>query len=472
MRGRRAINISAIKAGADIWQAQKKEDAGVVIVGAGLAGLAAATELAAAGRSDFVLAEASDGVGGRVRTDIYKGFQLDRGSQIHITTYPEAQQILDYDALYLRKFYSGGLVWFDGKFHRVADPFKHFSDGLLSLSNPIGSVFDKILVGLVRFRLATQSDHDLLSNPYETSILERLRSLGFSTSIIDRFFRPFFGGIFFDTDLETTSRLFDFVFKCLALGSSTLPARGMGAIPQQIADRLPQSSILLNSRVTEVIFDDDKGGRPSGVRLANGQCIMSKCGVILATEGIEAWKLIGKQQGKTIKKPTLSITKQPRSTVCIYFETDEDKNRQPLAMEREPLLVLNGSGKGIVNTMFFPTSVSKTYAPEGKILVSVSLVGFYEDKSDEELEAIVREEVSEWFGGAVVATWRHLRTYRIRLAQPDQAPPTNLFQDTRLRHGLYICGDHRYSSTFDGALSSGKQAARALLADINQQVLN
>ena len=220
-----------------------------------------------------------------------------------------------------------------------------------------------------------------------------------------------------------------------------------------------------------MIFDKDTG-RPSGVRLANGQCLMSKYGIIMATEGVEAWKLLGSLQGKVIEKPTFSITKQPRSTVCIYFETDEDRNRQLSVMEREPTLLLNGSGKGIVNNMFFPTSVSRTYAPEGKVLVSVSLVGLYEEKTDEELEAMVREEVSEWLGGAIVASWRHLRTYRIRLAQPDQAPPTDLLQDPRLCLGLYICGDHRYSSTFDGALSSGKQAARVLLADVNQQVLN
>lgn len=423
-------------------------ETGVVVVGAGLAGLAAARQLAAAGEP-FLLVEASDGVGGRVRTDECEGFLLDRGFQIFITAYPEAQRILDYDALNLRSFYAGALVWFNGGFHRVADPVRHFADGILSLVNPIGNVFDKILVGLVRLRAAARADDCILSDD-ETTILERLRSAGFSTAMVDRFFRPFFGGIFFDNQLQTTSRLFEFIFKCLALGSNTLPAGGIGAIPQQIADGLPKSSILLNSPVVEVVFNET--GRPAGVTLKDGRSVKSKHGIILAVEGPEAYKLLGERL-----QPTPSISKPPRSTVCLYFAAEE-------AAMREPILLLNGSGKGIVNNMFFPTAVSATYAPPGKVLVSVSLVGFYEGKSKEELEQLVREELSEWFGDGV-ESWRHLRTYRIKLAQPDQAPPTDLFKEARVLAGLYVCGDHRDTATFDGALVSGRRAAQSLLAD-------
>lgn len=421
----------------------------VVVVGAGLAGLAAAKHLASSG-SRFLLIEASDAVGGRVRTDRFHGFLLDRGFQIFITAYPEARQILDYTSLRLQPFYAGALVWFNGSFHRVADPLRHFFDGLVSLLNPVGTPVDKFLVGFVRLRAASRSDDDILSAP-ETSIVDRLASDGFSTSMVDRFFRPFFGGIFFDNQLRTTSRLFDFVFKCLALGSNTLPAEGIGAIPQQIADALPQGSILLNSNVVELVWGDD--GHPTGVKLKDGRFIKSKHGIVIAMDGPAASQLLGE------KLPaTPSLTKPPRSTVCLYFSADK-------APIKEPILLLNGSGKGIVNNMFFPTTVAPTYSPPGKVLVSVSLVGLYDQKSDSELEQSVRAELSDWFGGKEVGKWEHLRTYRIKLAQPDQEPPTDLRKDARVLNGVYICGDHRDSATFDGALMSGRRAAQALLAD-------
>lgn len=41
-------------------------------------------------------------------------------------------------------------MWLGGSFHQVADPLRHPLDGLLSLTNPIGSVKDKVLVGWFR----------------------------------------------------------------------------------------------------------------------------------------------------------------------------------------------------------------------------------------------------------------------------------------------------------------------------------
>ncbi|KAI5056812.1 hypothetical protein GOP47_0028883 [Adiantum capillus-veneris] len=427
------------------------QEAGVIVVGAGLAGLAAARHLATAGEP-FLLVEASDGVGGRVRTDQFEGFLLDRGFQIFITAYPEARRILDYDALNLQSFYAGALVWFDGRLHRVADPIRHLADGLLSLINPIGNAVDKVLVGLVRMRAAARADEEILSD-VETTILQRVRSTGFSEGMVDRFFRPFFGGIFFDNQLQTTSRLFDFVFKCLALGSNTLPAAGIGAIPQQIADKLPKASVLLKSKVAELVFDRDRC--PKGVKLEDGRILKCKHGLILAVEGPEAGRLLG---GLLHNVPP-SISKPPRSTVCLYFAADAI----PI---KEPILLLNGSGKGIINNMFFPTTVCKSYSPQGKALVSVSLVGFYENKTDDELEDAARTELGEWFGKGMVDAWKHLRTYRIKLAQPDQTPPTDLLKDPRILAGIYVCGDHRDSATFDGALVSGRRAAQALLADV------
>jgi protoporphyrinogen oxidase len=408
-----------------------------------LAGLAAATQCAKSG-VPFLLLEGSDEVGGRVRTDSYQGFLLDRGFQIFITAYPEAQAVLNYETLDLQTFYAGALVWYNGTFHRVADPIRHFADGVGSLYNPIGSIRDKITVGTIRVRAAVKPLADILTSE-ETTILSRLRSEGLSEAMIDRFFRPFFGGIFFDRELQTTSRLFEFVFKCLALGSNTLPGAGIGAIPQQLAANLPKGSLLLDSRVAKLV--------ENGVILENGRLIKADYGVVIAVEGPEAARLLGQ------KLPSSASVEKPfRSTTCLYFSADSS----PI---KEPILLLNGSKSGIINNMFFPTTVAPSYAPPGKTLVSVSLIGQYESTSDAELEETVRRELRSYFGAEVVESWQHLRTYRIPLAQPDQVPPTQLQKEPRVEPRVYVCGDHRYSSTFDGALVSGRRAVQALMAD-------
>lgn len=64
----------------------------VIVVGAGLSGLAAARKLGDAGVPVRIL-EASDGVGGRVRSDVLDGFILDRGFQVFIEGYPEQKKL-------------------------------------------------------------------------------------------------------------------------------------------------------------------------------------------------------------------------------------------------------------------------------------------------------------------------------------------------------------------------------------------
>ncbi|XP_010558300.1 PREDICTED: phytoene dehydrogenase, chloroplastic/chromoplastic [Tarenaya hassleriana] len=428
----------------------RKNQTGVIVVGAGLAGLAAATRLSSEG-IPFRLLEASDGVGGRVRTDVVDGFLLDRGFQIFITAYPEAKKLLDYEALDLQKFYAGAKVYYDGRFHTVADPLRHFWDSVISLANPIGSVVDKALIALTIVRVLSKSNDDLLTASYEVPTIELLRKIGFSDSILDRFFRPFFGGIFFDRDLETTSRLFDFIFRCLALGENTLPAMGIGEIPNQLAGNLPAGSISLNTRVASIEYPGSDS--PPIVRLKNGDVLSSDLGVILAVEQPEADKLL-----TGIREPVKS--KPARSTACLYFSAEPDQ-----IPVQDPVLILNSSGTGIINNMFFATNVARTYAPPGKALVSVSLIGSFDDKSDADLTAEVVGEISGWFDASSVKSWRHLRTYRIRFAQPNQKPPTDLVKSPRVGSGLFVCGDYMTSATFDGALVSGRRAVERLLQE-------
>uniref|UniRef100_A0A0E0LNL2 Amine oxidase domain-containing protein n=1 Tax=Oryza punctata TaxID=4537 RepID=A0A0E0LNL2_ORYPU len=420
-----------------------------VIVGGGLAGLAAANHLASMS-VPFTLLEASDRLGGRVATDEVDGYRLDRGFQIFLTAYPECRRLLDFPALRLRPFYPGALVFVGAgePFYLLSDPFRLPLRSLSAVFSPVGTLADKLLVGLTRLRAASTPDEVILSSP-ETTTAAHLEKLGFSPSIVERFLRPFLAGIFFDPALDTSSRLFELVFKRLALGDNALPEAGIGAIASQLADRIPAGSVRLNSRAAAV--------GQSSVTLDTGETISGELGVIVAVEQPEAEKLLPQLQTTNPEKS--SKKNSERSTVCLYFAADK-------AAVQDPILLLNGSGKGIVNNMFFATNVASSYAPAEKVLVSVSLVGSFSGRSDADLAGEVVSELAGWFGAGEVASWTHLRTYRIGFAQPDQTPPTSPEgRDPRVGDGLYVCGDHWCSATFDGALVSGRRAAEALAKD-------
>jgi phytoene dehydrogenase-like protein len=407
----------------------------VIVVGAGLAGLCCALQLQQSGLSVIVL-EASDGAGGRVRTDRVEGFLLDRGFQVLPTGYPEAQRVLDYLALGLHFFYPGALVRFGGRFHRVADPWRHPLEGGLTFFSSIGSLKDKLLVGRVRARIMAGSVEDLFLRP-ETTTLEALQKIGFSRNMIDRFFRPFLGGIFFDPELEISSRMFEFVFRMFSLGETALPAGGMGAIPGQLASRLLPGTLRFSHRVDSVA--------QGGVTLASGERITSRA-VVIATEGGEAGRLLGEEQPPG-----------HRSATTLYFATE----KSPLS---EPLLVLNGDGKGPVNSLCVPSVIAPIYAPKGSFLLAASVIGNPRE-GDEQLEKAVRAQLSDWFGPSVDG-WRHLRTYRISPALPLQVPPLpNPTQPTvQIHPWLFVCGEYRNAASIQWAMVSGRKAAETAIA--------
>jgi phytoene dehydrogenase-like protein len=233
----------------------------VLIVGGGLAGLCAARTLHAAGRT-FAILEASDAVGGRVRTDIVDGFRLDRGFQVLLDAYPEAATVLDYAALDLKAFLPGALVRFEGRFHEVSDPWRRPMAAIGSLGNPIGTLADKLKVATIRQRALQGTVEERFRSP-ETTTIDALRRAGLSDVIINRFFRPFLGGIFLEPELLTSSRMFEFVFRMFSTGNAVVPALGMEEIPKQLAAALPPASIRLNTRVVEVT--------PGQVRLEGGE---------------------------------------------------------------------------------------------------------------------------------------------------------------------------------------------------------
>jgi phytoene dehydrogenase-like protein len=401
----------------------------IVIIGAGVAGLACARRLLAAGRR-FVLCEASDRIGGRVATEVCDGYRLDRGFQVLLTAYPEARRLLDYDALDLRRFYPGALVRHGGKWHRVADPFRHPIDGLRGAFNPIGSFADKLRVAWARIGGFDFSRHDP-----GLGTLEALRAEGFSAAMIERFFRPFLGGVFLENRLETTVCKLDFVMRYFARGDTAIPALGMAEIPRQLAASLPAAAIRLQTRVASI---EDRG-----VRLENGEIIAARS-VVIATEAGAAERLSG--QGD----PHVAFN----SVACLYFSA-------PSAPVDEPILLLNGESAGPINNLTVLSAVSPDHAPPGRHLVSVSVVD-PEAAAAPDLDERVRRQLADWFG-TDARGWELLRIDRIPRAVPSQRVLPE--KSPRLAEGLYQCGDHCGIASLNTALASGTAAAEALLED-------
>ncbi|GAA4351910.1 hypothetical protein GCM10023185_11030 [Hymenobacter saemangeumensis] len=317
----------------------------IIIIGAGMAGLSCATWLHRAGHPVLVL-EASDGVGGRVRTDLSpEGFRLDRGFQVLQTNYPEARRLFDYGALLLKAFRSGAVIQLpDGRETTLQSPLQQPLAAFSALTSPVGTFADKLrLLSLVR-HVQKHTPEQLLQRP-ATDTLSFLRRYGWSEQIIDAFFRPFFGGVYLDRSLSTASNFFEFVFQQFVQGDAAVPALGMQQLPEQLAARLPAGAIRLNTTVAAI--------HGSEVRLTSGE-VLSGAAVVLATDGPAASQLLGEQL------PKQSADMASRLTTCTYFSAE---GYSPGRGDR--LLRLNAR-PGLVHNVSFPADVSPDYAPAGR----------------------------------------------------------------------------------------------------------
>ena len=403
----------------------------VVVIGAGLSGLACALELQKHGKRVLIL-EKSDGPGGRVRTDEVDGFLLDRGFQVYLDSYPVAGDLFDLAELDLKKFEPGAMVYSQGKLYRVMDVFRRPKYLLASAFAPIGNLFDKALVAQLRSRLIKSSLDEIAEREDQTT-KEFLRKFGFSERMIDGFFKSFYGGIFLEKDLRTSSRMFEFTFKMFSKGSACLPAKGMGELPKQLAARIPAEHIRYHSPVRRVTGHQ--------VHLSSNE-IVEASSIVLATTHNAAQAMA----------PEVKLPKIPwRSVTNLYFSAPES----PL---QEAVIALNGETTGLVNNVAVLTDLSPHYAPAGQALVSVSLIGIHEQR---DLPKQVMAELHNWFGKGV-DSWNHLRTIVIPKALPEQAPDSLPVEDPK--PPLYLCGDYRTSTSIEGAIISGQETARKILA--------
>jgi protoporphyrinogen oxidase len=424
----------------------------VAIIGAGLAGLSCALSLQSAG-VEVTLLEGSDAPGGRVRTDTVEGFRLDRGFQVMLTAYPEARRLLDYDRLELKKFKLGALVWHGGRFHRFADPFRNPLGAAGFLLDPIVPLTDKVHVARLRARARRGTWEEMFAR-LEMTTRDYLQAVPFTAGIIDRFFEPFFGGVFLERDLVTSSRFFEFLFRMFAVGNTVVPAEGMGQIPLQLASKLRAGTLVTSAWVSKVAGNADS----FRIEIA-GKGTREVRAVVLAVAGNEANALLAGVGGWSVPE-----VRAWNKTTAFYYAARS-------APVNEPIILLNGEGcaAGPLNNVAVMSAVSPDYAPPGEQLVVASVVGEApaEGAALLRLEETVRGHMRKWFG-PVVDSWRLLRSYPLARALPQQRHAEWEQSPVRLAGsgGVYMCGDYRETASIQGALASGRRAAEAVISDL------
>ena len=412
----------------------------VVIVGAGRAGLTCAVYLRRAG-IEATLLEAADAVGGRIRTDVVDGFRLDRGFQILLTAYPEARRLLDYSALKLQTFRSGALIHQStGGWTTFINPLREPSGLFQTLASDAGTFSDKLrIVELMRYVSGISTDAFFHQEATDTETF--LEDFGFSEQIINRFFRPFFGGIFLEDALATSSNFFQFCFKNFYSGDAALPAAGMEAIPQQLAGRLNPAQIRLNSPVRQI--------RDSTLYLETGESLRADT-IVLAVDASAANRLLG------LENPVRLFN----ATTNTYFTARQSPKAKPSGAEK--LLLLNENRQSAIHNIAILNDVAPSYAPDGQALISVSTHGL-DVVNEKALAERIQKELVGWFGQEV-DQWRWLKTYHLPEALPTYYPGTQ-HAPLKRAENLYQCGDQTAYPSLNAAMQTGRKVAELIMAN-------
>ncbi|MFJ4922958.1 NAD(P)/FAD-dependent oxidoreductase [Streptomyces sp. NPDC088725] len=408
---------------------EKRAAPDVLVVGAGLAGLACAHDLVAAGLAVRVI-EASDGVGGRMRTDRHDGFVIDRGFQVFNTSYPQVRGRLALRELALRPFTPGVLVHTGHGRLRFTDPTRRPREAAGLLPGRLAGTRDLLALGVLSARDMLAPARVVKGGPEHTT-RSALAAAGLSEEFVERFFRPFLSGVFLEDELETSSRFFHLVWRSMLRGTLCLPARGIGSVPQQLADGLPPGTVSLDSPVAQLT--------DSGVLLADGDELAADR-VVVAT---------GPESARTLL-PGLEIP--PYRLTTTYYHA---AGVPPLA---EPTL-LTDQRRRFLNTCVL-SEVVPGYAPGGVSLISTSVLG----PDSPGRESAVRRALAEVYE-ADTSGWDLVAVRTVEQALPAMVPPLRLSTPSRAGAGRYVCGDHRATGSVQGALASGARAAREVRRD-------
>ena len=404
----------------------KQKSPSIHIIGGGISGLIAARVLEEYGLSATII-EATDRLGGRVKTDVVDGYSLDHGFQVLLTAYPAAKKYLDFDALALQEFLPGSAIFKNGKQKIIGDPLRNLSLLLPTLFSGIGTVNDKLKILALNRRLKKKSIQNIFAEKEQTT-LAYLENIGFSETIITDFFIPFFSGIFLENKLETSSRMFEFVYKMFGQGNAALPKDGIQAIPKQLFEKLKSTTIIFNTKVKSV--------ENGSIILESGETLKSNF-TIIATQ---ASGLVSNLKNQA----TLW-----KSCDTLYFEVEKREIKKPL-------IGLIAMHNALINNIFYHTSL-QTSATATKELLSVTVID-RQNLTNKQLVTEVQKELKELCN---IDYCTFIKQYNIPMALPklQDIQYEMLPSETRLTETIFLAGDTQLNGSLNAAMIAGERAA-------------
>ena len=404
----------------------KQKSPSIRIIGGGISGLIAARVLEEHGLSATII-EATDRLGGRVKTDVVDGYNLDHGFQVLLTAYPAAKKYLDFDALALQEFLPGSAIFKNGKQKIIGDPLRNLSLLIPTLFSEIGTVNDKLKILALNRRLKKKSIQNIFAEKEQTT-LAYLENIGFSETIITDFFIPFFSGIFLENKLDTSSRMFEFVYKMFGEGNAALPKDGIQAIPKQLFEKLKNTTCVFNTKVKSV--------ENGSIILESGEIIKSNF-TIIATQ---ASGLVSNLKNQA----TLW-----KSCDTLYFEVTKREIRKPL-------IGLIAAPNALINNIFYHTSL-QTSATATKELLSVTVID-RQNLTNKQLVAEVQKELKELCN---IDSCTFIKQYNIPMALPklQDIEYEMLPSETRLTEAIFLAGDTQLNGSLNAAMIAGERAA-------------
>ena len=408
------------------------------IIGAGVSGLIAAQILENYGYHPTII-EAADKVGGRVKSDSYKGYTLDHGFQVLLTSYPAAKKYLDYKALELQEFLPGATIFKNGNQQTIGDPLRKLTLLFPTLFSSIGNFSDKLKV-LKLNTILKKKEVSAIFKENEKTTLQYLQDFGFSTEIIADFFKPFFSGIFLESNLDTSSRMFEFVYKMFGDGLAVLPKKGIQAISNQLKSKLNNTTFLFNTAVQEV--------KNNTILLKDNSEIKSHI-TIIATEASSLISNLKNQETEW------------KSCDTLYFESE--KRAIP-----KPIIGLIADENSLVNNIFYHTSVD-TADKSDKELLSVTIVNNHQLNENQLIDK-VKQELKEY---CKIEGLHFLKRYQIKKALPKL---TNLqyeisSTETKLKSTIFLAGDQLLNGSLNAAMIAGERAALGVIQTLEDGLI-
>lgn len=372
-----------------------------VVIGGGLAGLSAALTLQEAGES-VDLIEASDDLGGRVRSDFIDGYILDRGFQLINSGYSELKRLQVIEEIDFCKTDRTIDVVTPFGVTSIGDPRIH---PLMGFRSPLGSLKEKI--GVLVF-LGEQPNSNI-------SLRDALLACG-AGNFYENLLKPFLRGVFLDELENVDSAYGREIIKSFVVGDSGLPRAGVGALTQALGARV--ENVQLNMQVENL---DQFAGKK----------------IIIATDSHTAAHLLGQSD----QRATVG-------SITWYHSL-------PAGLINSKRLRVTSAESPLVNSIAM-SNVIPEYAPEGRTLLSSTSLTPVGDE-------VIAQEIGK-FWGIAHNELELVKRYEIKRSLPQFTPGSTSVNSSRVDDNTFMAGDYLVSGSQNGALLSGRLAALESLA--------